>query len=404
MKFKLIEGGICAPKGFTAGSVVAGICSKKKVKKDLALIFSEVPAVAVGVFTQNIVKAAPLWVTQENIKNKFLQAVVINSRNANACTGEQGMKDAREMCFRVGTLLGIEAGSVAVASTGVIGVPLPMENVVNGINAVVKVLSKDAGLDAALAIMTTDTFPKQIAVQFELAGEVITIGGMSKGSGMVHPNMATILGFVTTDVKISHDALDLALKNANRKTFNMITVDGDTSTNDMLLLLANGCSNNREIQIESPEFEQFSEVLEEVLTFLATEIVRDGEGATKLFEVQVTGAACEEDARMAARSVCKSLLVKTAIFGCDANWGRILCALGYSGANFDPSRVNIYLGDVQVMMEGTPLNFDEARALQVLSQKKIDILCELQSGNASAKGWGCDLSYDYVKINGAYRT
>jgi glutamate N-acetyltransferase / amino-acid N-acetyltransferase len=401
---KHVEGSICAPLGFTASGIAADINGKGNSIKDLALIFSEVPATAAGVFTTNIVKAAPVLMTQEILKNGYLQAIVVNSRNANACTGEQGIKDAKEMVLCTALSLGIQKEKVAVSSTGLIGVPLPMERVKKGISSAAKVLNKKGNFDAAEAIMTTDTFPKQIAIQIELCGQIITIGGISKGSGMVHPNMATILGFITTDAKISSEALAVALKRGNEKSFNQISVDGDTSTNDMVLIMANGLSQNPEIQVGTLVFEEFCLALEYVLIFLAKEIARDGEGATKFLEVQITGAASEEDAKIAARAVCSSLLVKTAIFGCDANWGRILCALGYSGAIFNPSNVNLFIGDIQVMDKGTPLPFDEEAALKILTQKEIVIVAELQSGNCNAKSWGCDLSYDYVKINGAYRT
>ncbi len=404
MNKKHIEGGICAPLGFKASGVAADINGKGNSKKDVALIFSEVAAISAGVFTLNAVKAAPILVTTEVLKNKVLQAVVINSRNANSCTGEQGLKDAKEMCRLTAHSLGIKEAMVAVSSTGVIGLPLPMERIEKGILSAATALKADGSHDAAAAIMTTDTFPKQVAIQMELGTSTITIGGISKGSGMVHPNMATILGFITTDAKISPEALQAALKKGNENSFNMISVDGDTSTNDMLLIMANGLSGNVEIQIDTPEFEEFTLALEYVLVFLAKEIARDGEGATKLLEVQIIGAGSEKDAKIAARAVCSSMLVKTAIFGRDANWGRILCALGYSGAHFDPANVNLYIGDVQVMEKGTPLMFDEEAALKVLSQNEIVILGDLQSGNGSAISWGCDLSYEYVKINGAYRT
>lgn len=404
MNKKHVNGGICAPMGFMASGVAADINGKGNSKKDVALIFSEVPAISAGVFTLNIVKAAPILVTQEVLKNETLQAVVINSRNANACTGEQGMTDAKEMCLLTAHALGIEKEKVAVSSTGLIGVPLPMERIEKGIAAAVTALSDEGGSDAADAILTTDTYPKQIAIQIELGDSVITIGGIAKGSGMVHPNMATILGFITTDAKISRNALQAALKRGNEKSFNMISVDGDTSTNDMLLIMANGLKDNPEIHSGTPEFEEFSLALEYVLVFLAKEIARDGEGATKLLEVQIIGAASEEDAKSAARTVSSSMLVKAAMFGCDANWGRILCALGYSGAHFDPSKINLYIGDIQVMEKGTPLMFDEEAVLKVLSLNEVVIVGDLQSGNATATSWGCDLSYEYVKINGAYRT
>jgi glutamate N-acetyltransferase / amino-acid N-acetyltransferase len=401
---KRIKGGVCASLGFTASGVAADINGKGNSKKDIAMIFSEVPAVAAGVFTLNAVKAAPILVTQKVLKNSILQAIVINSRNANSCTGEQGMKDAKEMGLLTAEHLGIDKALVAISSTGVIGIPLPMQRVRKGIADAAKALSREGNCDAANAIMTTDTFPKQIAIQIEIGGFTITIGGISKGSGMIHPNMATILGFITTDAKIAPDALKVALKNGNEKSFNMISVDGDTSTNDMLLIMANGLSGNAEIRLGTPEFEEFSLALEEVLIFLAKEIARDGEGATKLLEVQIINASSAEDAKEAAKAVCSSLLVKTAIFGKDANWGRILCALGYSGAQFNPAHVNLYLGNIQVMDKGTPLSFDEQAVLNVLSQNEVVITGDLQSGNAVATSWGCDLSYDYVKINGSYRS
>lgn len=404
MKINDVEGGICAPTGFKAAGVPANINGKGNSKKDVCIIYSEVPAVAAGVFTLNTVKAAPLVVTQETIKEGIIQAVVVNSRNANACTGAQGLKDAKEMCRLTAKALGIAKDKVAVSSTGVIGVFLPMERIAQGIEAAAQALSPRGGSDAAAAIMTTDTCPKQTAIEVEIGGCTITIGGMSKGSGMVHPNMATILGFITTDAKISRPALEAALQKGNANSFNMISVDGDTSTNDMVLVMANGLKGNKEIQIGTREFDQFCAALQHVLIYLAKAIARDGEGATKLLEVQIVGASSEHDAKIAARSVACSLLVKTAIFGRDANWGRILCALGYSGAVFDPSKVNLCIGDVQVMKSGTPVQFDEDEALRVLSQNEVVILGDLQSGSSKATCWGCDLSYEYVKINGEYRT
>lgn len=404
MEIKCLEGGVCAPTGFKAAGVSADLKIKGDDRKDIAIIFSDVPATFAGVFTLNLVKAAPVLVTQEVLKGHIAQAIVINSRNANACTGQQGLEDAKRMCQLTADALGIKTERVAVSSTGVIGVPLPMDRIEKGIAAAAEALTYHGGNDAAQAILTTDTFTKEIAVQIEIAGIPITIGGMSKGSGMVHPDMATILGFVTTDAKISPIALQEALKRGNQKSFNRINVDGDTSTNDMLLMMANGLKDNPEICIGTPEFEEFLSALEYVLIFLAKEIARDGEGATKLLEVRVIGAASEGEAEIASRAVCSSMLVKAALFGCDANWGRILCALGYSGAHFDPLKVNLYIEGVQLMDKGTPVAFDETAALKVLSQKEVVITADLQSGNAAATSWGCDLSYDYVKINGAYRT
>jgi glutamate N-acetyltransferase/amino-acid N-acetyltransferase len=402
LSVKHIEGGISAPLGFQASGVLADIRGKGDTKKDVALIFSEIPAVSAGVFTVNAVKAAPVLVTQQVLAGGLLQAIVINSRNANACTGKQGMEDAFAMCSLAAEALGIDPGKVAVSSTGVIGVPMPMDRVAKGIKSAAAALNKKGNSDAAVAIMTTDTYPKEIAIQFEIGGKTITMGGVAKGSGMIHPNMATTLGFVTTDVNISLAALQTALKKGNDSSFNMITVDGDTSTNDMVLVMANGLAGNPEMN--ASDLAKFSEALQYVLTFLAKEVVRDGEGATKLLEVLVQNAKSVEDARLGARSVCSSMLVKTALFGKDANWGRILCALGYSGAAFDPNCVDLFIGPVQVMKQGTPLPFDEAKALEVLSQTQVLVSADLHAGEASATGWGCDLSYDYVKINGAYRT
>ena len=404
MNKKYIKGGICAPLGFCASGVAADINFKGNSKKDLALIFSQTPAIAAGVFTKNLVKAAPIVVTQDILKNPELQAIVINSRNANACTGDQGIKDAQSMCLLTADALGIHKEKVAVASTGLIGIPLPMERIAKGIKKGVSALDKEGNLDAALAIMTTDTCPKEIAVQFELGGKMVTIGGVAKGSGMVHPNMATILGFVTTDAKITSNALQMALKKGNENSFNMISIDGDMSTNDMVLAMANGQADNPEIGHDSPCFKKFSDVLEEILIFLAKEVARDGEGATKLLEIVIEKAHSVEDAKKAAKTICSSLLVKTALFGCDANWGRILCALGYSGISFDPQKINLYMGDIQILKKGTPLPFDEELASTILSQNEVTILVDLQCGNAAATSWGCDLSYDYVKINGEYRT
>ncbi len=404
MKKHIMTGGVCAPKGFMASGVAADINCRGNDKKDLALIFSEVPAVAAAVFTTNRVKAAPITLTQSHLQEGLTQAVIINARNANSCTGEQGERDALAMAHLTADALHIAANRVAVASTGLIGVPLPMNRLERGIPLAKEALSVEGGHLAAQAIMTTDTYPKEIAIQIELGGGTVTIGGMAKGSGMVNPNMATVLGFITTDAKISLEALQVALKRANEKSFNMITVDGDTSTNDMILIMANGLSNTQEIQLDTPLFDEFLLALEHVLIHLAKEVARDGEGATKLLEVRIEGAACVSHARKAAQAVCNSLLVKTALFGRDANWGRILCALGYSGAEFDPQKVDLYLGDLVVMKRGTPLQFDEEAALLVLSEHEVVIVANLQNGEACATGWGCDLSYDYVRINGAYRT
>ncbi|MFZ5827935.1 MAG: bifunctional glutamate N-acetyltransferase/amino-acid acetyltransferase ArgJ [Bacillota bacterium] len=400
----LIKGGVTAPAGFLAAGVPADIKGKGGSKKDVAILFSTAPSAAAGVYTTNVVKAAPVILSQQHTATGSLQAVVVNSGNANACTGEQGMQDAAAMVELTARALGLAPEAVAVASTGVIGVTLPMDRVAGGITAAAAALSTSGGPSAAEAIMTTDTFPKQCAVQFELGGALVTIGAMAKGSGMIHPNMATMLGFVTTDADVEPAALQQALKEATEQSFNMITVDGDTSTNDMVIAMANGLARSPKVTLGSPLYATFAAALGQVLTYLAKEIARDGEGATKLIEVRVKGAASVEDARKAARSVCGSSLVKAAVFGEDANWGRVLAALGYSGASFDPNRVDLWLGDVQMMAAGAGLAFDEEAAARVLKEKSVSFTADLHSGSAEATAWGCDLTYDYVKINGSYRT
>jgi len=399
-----VAGGVTAPAGFTAAGVCADIKGKGGTKKDVALLASRVPCTAAGVYTTNLVKAAPVLLTRERTEAGRLQAVVANSGNANACTGEQGLRDAAEMARLAAEALGISPELVGVASTGVIGVPLPMDRVAAGIAAAAAALSEEGGDDAALAIMTTDTFPKQTAVQVTIGGATVTIGAMAKGSGMIHPNMATMLGFVTTDADVDAAALRSALQEATERSFNMITVDGDTSTNDMVVVLANGLAGNPRITADSVHYREFADALAAVLIHLAKEIARDGEGATKLIEVRVKGAPTLADARKAARSVCGSNLVKAAVFGEDANWGRVLAALGYSGAQFDPAKVDLWLGDVQMMRAGEPLAFDEETAARVLSRKEVVFTADLHAGDAEATAWGCDLTYDYVKINGSYRT
>ncbi|MFZ5814703.1 MAG: bifunctional glutamate N-acetyltransferase/amino-acid acetyltransferase ArgJ [Bacillota bacterium] len=400
----VIKGGVTAPKGFLAAGVHADVKGKGGSKKDVAILFSQVPCSAAGVYTTNLVKAAPVILSQQRTQTGSLQAVVANSGNANACTGEQGMLDAEAMARSAARALGLEPEAVAVASTGVIGVPLPMERILPGIARAAASLSADGGDGAAEAIMTTDTFPKQYAVQLELGGALVTIGAMAKGSGMIHPNMATMLGFVTTDADVEPTALQTALKEATEKSFNMITVDGDTSTNDMVIAMANGLARNPKVMLGTALYDRFAAALEQVLIFLAKEIARDGEGATKLIEVRVKGAPTVADARKAAIAVCGSSLVKAAVFGEDANWGRVLAALGYSGASFDPAKVDLWLGDVQMMAAGTGLPFDEEAAAAVLKGKAVLFTADLHSGSAEATAWGCDLTYEYVKINGSYRT
>ncbi len=399
------RGGITAPRGFTAAGIHADVKGKGGTKKDIALIYSQVPAAAAAVFTRNKVKAAPILVSQEKVRAGKLQAIIVNSGNANACTGDQGLADATAMCTLAAAGLGISADLVAVASTGVIGVNLPLDRIAAGIQAVTPVLSSAGNADAAQAIMTTDTFPKEHTVTVTLSGgQAVTLGGMAKGSGMIHPNMATMLAFVTTDANIGPAALQQALTAATNQSFNMITVDGDSSTNDVCFLLANGLAGNAELEPDTPDYAAFCTGLNQLMIHLAKAVARDGEGATKLFEVQIHGAPTLADARLMARSVAASSLVKAAMFGNDANWGRILCAMGYSGAELDPGKVDLWLGDVQVMAAGAGLKFDEAAALQVLKQTEVVVRAYLYQGEAAATAWGCDLSYDYVKINADYRT
>lgn len=406
---KRTEGGVTAARGFQAAGVEASV--KYANRKDMALIYSTVPCVAAGTFTTNVVKAAPvLWDRKIVEESPFVQAVVVNSGIANACTGKAGMDccEAESRC--AGEALGIPADSVLVASTGVIGMQLPVDRMLEGIRklAAQKSDSPEAGLDAAKAIMTTDTKEKQVAVTFEIGGKTVTLGGMCKGSGMIHPNMCTMLGFLTTDVKISKEMLRKALGEDVVDSFNMISVDGDTSTNDTLLILANGLADNEEIVSEGADYHIFCEALHEVTTFLARKMAGDGEGATALFETRVTGAASREDARKLAKSVICSSLTKAAIFGHDANWGRILCALGYSGAQFDPENVDLFFqaGDrrIQIYGGGVACDYSEEEATQILSGPEVTVLVDMHMGDQEAVAWGCDLSYDYVRINADYRS
>jgi len=396
-----IEGGITAPRGFLAAGVHAGI---KRQKKDIAIVYSERPCSAAGMFTTNRVKAAPLLVTKERLNGGPIRAIVVNSGNANACTGERGLEDARAMASLCARALGVGEAEVLVASTGVIGVPLPMEKIAAGIDQAARALSVEGAHDAALGILTTDTRTKEVAVQCDVDGVTFRIGGMAKGSGMIHPNMATMLAFLSTDAAVAPEFLDEQLRAAVDVTFNMITVDGDTSTNDMVLILANGAEERARIEPGTPLAAAFSRALRLVCTELAKMIAADGEGATKLIEVRVRGARTERDARLVVKAVSGSSLVKTAVYGEDANWGRILCATGYSGAEFDPERTTVYLGDVKVFEHGVPVAFDEAEAKRALSGSSVTITVDLGEGEAEATGWTCDLTYDYVKINASYRT
>ncbi|MDX9871258.1 MAG: bifunctional glutamate N-acetyltransferase/amino-acid acetyltransferase ArgJ [Clostridia bacterium] len=399
----IADGGITAPQGFKAGAAQAAV--KKAGRYDLAVVASEVSAIAAGVFTTNKFQAAPVLVSRRHLQQESAWGFVVNSGCANACTGEPGLQDAVKMAQDTAQGLGCKPEAILVASTGVIGVPLPLERVTAGIAAACGNLSREHGELAAQAILTTDTFKKELAVKYEEEGKTVTLGAMAKGSGMIHPDMATMLGFVTTDAAITKDCLQQALCEANSYSFNMITVDRDTSTNDSLFILANGQAGNPVIDsAESAAYGRFLDALTYLCTELAKLIAKDGEGATKLIEVRVQGAKTLQDARLAARSIAASNLVKAAIFGADANWGRIVCALGYSGADFDPALADVYIGDLAMAQNGQGLNFDEEKAARLLKEDAVVLKVVLKQGPADATAWGCDLTYDYVKINGDYRT
>ena len=406
---KIIDGGVTAAKGFLAAGLAAGI--KKGNKKDMAMIYSSVPCVAAGTFTTNLVKAAPVKWDQEIVYHQpSAQAVVVNSGVANACTGSEGMECCRMTAEETARVLGVDPMQVLVAYTGVIGQQLPMEQIRSGIGKLAPLLSetREASASAAQAIMTTDTVSKETAVTVELGGRTVTIGGMCKGSGMIHPNMCTMLSFVTTDAAISGEMLQKALSDVVKDTYNMVSVDGDTSTNDTVLLLANGMAQNPLIKEEDGDYQKFKEALLYVNTCLAKKIAGDGEGATALFEVKVVGAESKEQAVILAKSVITSNLTKAAIFGHDANWGRILCAMGYSGARFDPERVDLYFesaaGKLQIIENGVAVDYSEEEATRILSEKEVTAVADLKEGEAQATAWGCDLTYDYVKINADYRS
>jgi glutamate N-acetyltransferase/amino-acid acetyltransferase len=402
---KTVAGGVCAAKGFTASGIHCGI-RKNKQKKDLSLIYSEKRAAAAAVYTTNLVKGAPLTVTKAHLADGYAQAVICNSGNANTCNAN-GIEIAEKMCALVSDKLGIPAADVVVASTGVIGQPLDITPIEAGMEPLAAGLGANSA-DAAEGIMTTDTEKKEIAVSFEIDGITCTIGGIAKGSGMIHPNMATMLVFLTTDAAISPEMLGKALSTDIQSTFNMVSVDGDTSTNDMVTILANGMAGNPEITGEGEAFDIFMKALNTVTVWLCRKIAGDGEGATKLLECRVSGAKSEEAAKTVAKSVICSSLTKAAMFGADANWGRILCAIGYSGADVDVTRVDVAFssaaGTVKVCENGAGIDFSEETAKKILTEKEIDILIDLGSGDGSAVAWGCDLTYDYVKINGDYRT
>ena len=403
---EIISGGVCAAKGFTASGVHCGI-RKNRTKRDLSLIFSEKRAVAAAVYTTNLVKGAPLTVTKQHLKDGFAQAVICNSGNANTCNAN-GIEIAEKMSDCLGSALGIPADDVVVASTGVIGQPLDIEPIKNGIPELVKSLSADGSEQAAEGIMTTDTKVKEIAVSFNIGGKECKIGGIAKGSGMIHPNMATMLVFITTDCAISREMLSRALSSDIKNTFNMVSVDGDTSTNDMVTVLANGMAENPEITTDGEDFKTFMQALNTVTVHLCRMIAGDGEGATKLIECRVTGAKDEDTAKTVAKAVICSSLTKAAMFGADANWGRVLCAIGYSGADVDVNKTAVSFksakGEIAVCENGAGIPFSEEKAKEILLEDEIEILVDFGSGDGAATAWGCDLTYDYVKINGDYRT
>jgi len=412
--WKSIDGGVAAPKGFYAIGVQAGIAVVDKY--DVALVFSQVQAQAAGVYTRNLVKAHPLYLTQRHLQNGLAQAIVINSGNANACVGEAGDQAALAMAKVVAMFMAVSEEDVLVASTGVIGVEMPIDRVLSGIRAASAELLGDMAKDirgqkeslddgahrAALAIMTTDTKVKEHAYELPCSqGGVITLGGMAKGSGMIHPNMGTMLGFLTTDASVHSSELQRILREAVDESFNMVTIDGDTSTNDMVLLLANGAS---EITLNGEDLFNFEKMVKMMCVQLAQDIARDGEGASKFMEVTVSGAKTKEDAQKIARSICGSSLVKTALFGEDANWGRIFTAAGYAGADFNPDKVDIFLGDLMVAQAGRGLAFSEEKAKEILGFKDVHISLNLHIGEEHATAWGCDLTHEYVTINGSYRS
>lgn len=403
---EFIKGGVCAAKGFKAGGIHCGI-RKNRTKRDLALIVSEKKAAAAAVYTTNLVKGAPLTVTKAHISDGYAQAVICNSGNANTCNAN-GIEIAEQTCELLGAELNISAEDIAVASTGVIGQPLDITPIKNGIPSLVKSLSENGSENAAEGIMTTDTKVKEIAVSFKLGGKTCKIGGIAKGSGMIHPNMATMLVFITTDCAISPEMLKKALSSDIKETFNMISIDGDTSTNDMVTVLANGMAENAEITADGEDFNAFMKALNTVNVYLCRRIAGDGEGATKLIECKVTGAETLETAKTVAKSVICSSLTKAAMFGSDANWGRVLCAIGYSGAAVDVNKIDVAFksqkGEIEVCKNGAGIPFSEEKAKEILLESEIEILVELNSGEYSSCAWGCDLTYDYVKINGDYRT
>ena len=409
MDMKVIEGGVTAAKGFQAAAAAAEI--KYQGRTDMALIYSEKPCKTAGTFTTNVVKAAPVkWdraVVESKVKS---QAVIVNSGIANACTGEEGMSYCRETAKEAAKILGVDEAGVLVGSTGVIGMQLPIDRIKAGIAKLADAKKGDlaSGTEAAKAIMTTDTEKKEAAVTFEIGGKTVTVGGMAKGSGMIHPNMCTMLSFITTDAKISKKALQKALSTDIEDTYNMISVDGDTSTNDTVLLLANGMADNKKIKVGTPEYDLFLEALHYVNETLAKKMAGDGEGATALFEAKIIGASTKEQAKTLAKSIVCSNLTKAAIAGHDANWGRILCAMGYSGAEFDPEKVDLYFesaaGKLKIIENGVALDYSEEKATEILSQPEVTAVADIKEGDEEAAAWGCDLTHGYIEINADYRS
>ena len=406
---EIMTGGVTAAKGFQAAATAAEI--KYKGRTDMAMIYCEVPCLAAGTFTTNVVKAAPVKWDQEIVYHQpSAQVVICNSGIANACTGEEGFGYCRETAKAAAEALNVSEESVLVASTGVIGMQLPIDRIANGVKAMAPKLSStlEAGTEAARAIMTTDTVKKEVAVQVEIGGKTVTGGGMCKGSGMIHPNMCTMLGFITTDAKISKKMLQEALSEDVKDTYNMVSVDGDTSTNDTVLLLASGLAENPEITEKNEDYETFRQALNYVNTTLAKSIAGDGEGATALFEVKVIGAESKEQAVTLSKSIVTSSLTKAAIYGHDANWGRILCAMGYSGAQFDPEKVDLYFeskaGKIKIIENGVSTGYSEEEATKILSEDAVTAIADVKMGDCTATAWGCDLTYDYIKINADYRS
>lgn len=409
MGINIIEGGVTAAKGFEAAAAAAGI--KYEGRTDMALIYSEKPCKAAGTFTRNVVQAAPVKWDKAIVKEeKRVQAVIINSGIANACTGEEGMGYCQETAEEAAKVLGVDSESVLVASTGVIGMQLPMDRVKAGISMLTYLKKSDmeSGTEAAKAIMTTDTEKKEAAVTFEIGDKTVTIGGMAKGSGMIHPNMCTMLSFITTDAKISKKALKKALSEDVEDTYNMISVDGDTSTNDTVLLLANGQAGNPKIRYGTPEYKTFKGALHYINETLAKKMAGDGEGATALLEAKIVGARTKEQAKVLAKSIVCSNLVKTAIAGHDANWGRILCAMGYSGAQFDMEKADLFFesaaGKLKIIESGTALDYSEEKATEILSEPEVTVIADIKEGDQKASAWGCDLTHGYISINADYRS